>query len=182
MPSARMDRDRSAGAWGWLVFGLLALAPALASVPARAESAAGAELESRRPFPQRESSGRHRAASPEGTGGWWLGTAGIALALALCGGISVVSKRYLPNRGGTGPLRVIGRASLSPKQAVYLVEVGERILILGGGGQGPPSLLGELTDPTERRRFAGPGPRRPSPSVSSPVEPGRFDQRVGDDE
>ena len=99
-----------------------------------------------------------RAASPraaasgarpagESTGGWWYGTAGVALALALIGWGSVASHRYLPRVGsGAVPLRVVGRTSLSPKHTVYLLEVGDRVLILGAGPQGAPSVLGELTD------------------------------------
>ena len=138
----------------------------------------------RRPFPPRGSGpGRRTGAGPEATGGWWIGTAGIALALALCGGISVASRRYLLPRQGTGPLRVVGRTSLSPKHTVYLLEVGDRVLIVGAGAQGPPSLLGELTDPAERDRL-GASPRRPGAPASAPAVPstGRFDRRVGDDE
>jgi flagellar biogenesis protein FliO len=72
----------------------------------------------------------------------------VALALAACGAFSVASRRYLP-QGGAAPLKVVGRANLSPKQAVHLVQVGDRILIVGTGAQGAPTLLGELTDPAE---------------------------------
>src|SRR5918998_1281454 len=87
------------------------------------------------------------------------------LALALFGGISLASRRYLPQREG-GPLRVVGRTSLSPRQTVYLLRVGDRVLLVGAGPQGPPSLLGELTDPAELRRFA---PRQGVPPAPDPV-------------
>lgn len=172
MPSARFRRQGCAGILLVLVFVL-----ALGSGRVRAEPA----TEARRPFPARGSSAGSRAGSPEGSGGWWLGTAGIALGLALCGGISVASKRYLPPRPGTGSLRVIGRASLSPRQAVYLLEVGERILIVGAGAQGPPALLGELTDPADRARFVSPR-RTAAPASATTTSVPRFDQRIGDDE
>ena len=164
------------------------LAPWLSARPVRADrvppttaiAAPAPDAAGRRPFGTREATVR-RSEDSEGTGGWWLGTAGIALALALFGGISLATRRYLPQREG-GPLRVVGRTSLSPKQTVYLLRVGDRVLIVGAGPQGPPSLLGELTDPAELRRFA---PRQGIPPAADPAEPGppsaRFDRRVGDE-
>ena len=78
------------------------------------------------------------------SGGVWLGTAGIAVILASFGAIRLGARSLRP--GDAGPLRVIGRVSLSPRHSVYLLKVGDRVLILGAGGQGPPSLLGELPD------------------------------------
>jgi len=77
------------------------------------------------------------------SGGWWFGTAGIALALAAFGGISVASRRFLP-KSEAGPLRVVGRTSLSPRHTVYLLKAGDRVLIVGTGPQGSPTLLGEM--------------------------------------
>lgn len=172
MPNSRICRQIGAIAGMLLVLG--SVAPA---------AAAEVSTESRRPFPQRSSTVHRGVDGAASSGSWWLGTAGIALALALCGGISVASKRYLPGRTGGGALRVVGRASLSPKQAVYLVAIGERILIVGAGAQGPPSLLGELTDPAERAQFGAAA--RPA-GASVPIGPGartvRFDARLGDDE
>jgi flagellar biogenesis protein FliO len=74
---------------------------------------------------------------------------GIALALAVFGGVSLASRRFLPGRG-TGPLQVVGRTSLSPKHTVYLLRAGDRVLIVGTGSQGAPSLLGEWTGPMDR--------------------------------
>ncbi len=78
---------------------------------------------------------------------------------------------------------MVGRTSLSPKHTVYLLKAGERVLIVGTGAQGPPSLLGELTDPGELRRFAS---ERPDPPAPRPVVPGPstvgFDCQVGADE
>jgi flagellar biogenesis protein FliO len=127
-------------------------------LPPRVASAVSA-LEPRvaaaRPFPPRGSVVRRSPERPEGTGGWWMGTAGIALALAVCGGIS------LATRGGwrwaqvntVGTVRVVGRTSLSPRHTVHLLSVGHRVLIVGTGPQGPPSLLGELTDPDDIDRL-----------------------------
>jgi hypothetical protein len=50
-------------------------------------------------------------------------------------------------------LRVVGRTSLSPRHTVHLLSVGARVLIVGTGPQGAPSLLGELTDPDDLQRL-----------------------------
>lgn len=77
--------------------------------------------------------------------GWWAGTAGMALALAAFGGVSLAMKRWgVPGVHEAGLVRVVGRTSLSPRHAIYLVKVDHRTLLIGTGPQGPPSLLGEL--------------------------------------
>ena len=81
-----------------------------------------------------------------GSGGFWIGTVGIGLALAAFGGLSLAAKRLRPGGADSASLRVVGRASLSPKHAVYLLRAGDRVLIVGTGNGGPPSLLGEMTD------------------------------------
>ena len=135
-----------------------------------------------RPFRPRDAArptpGR-AARAQESSAGWWVGTAGVALALAVCGWVSLASRRYFPAaRGAAVSLRVVGRTSLSPKQSVYLLQVGDRVLIVGAGGQGAPSLLGELDDPEALARLA---PRPPAtPSVRPSLRPGRL-QPEGDD-
>ncbi len=175
MPRTRQRPIAIAGAWA-------ALGLALAPIPSLAEDDPPAlalprpPVDSRLVVPKRPAS---TPGSPSGPGSWWLGTAGIAAALAVFGGASLASKRFLPGRD-SGPLRVVGRTALSPKQSVYLLRVGDRVLILGAGPQGPPSTLGEVTDPAELARLA---PRR---GPRAPVEPARpspaFDHRIGDDE
>jgi hypothetical protein len=115
-------------------------------------------------------------ARPEGQGGWWLGTAGVALALAACGWVSVAARRARPlsgSRPGVGPstLRVLGRTNLSPRHTVYLLEAGDRVLIVGTGPQGAPSLLGELTDAESLGRV----------DDATPARAERFDHRLGDE-
>ncbi len=69
------------------------------SRPARADptrpraALVGPVTPDRHPFPARGSAGRREQGSSEHSGGWWLGTAAIALVLALCGGISVAARR-----------------------------------------------------------------------------------------
>jgi flagellar biogenesis protein FliO len=69
----------------------------------------------------------------------------MALALAICGGGAIVSRRFGP-RVANGAIQVVGRVSLSPKHSVYLLKVGQRVLLVGAGPQGAPALLGELDD------------------------------------
>jgi flagellar protein FliO/FliZ len=93
------------------------------------------------------------APSGEGTrsqaaSGWWLGSAGIALILAVCGAVCVAARKYGPQRS-TSLVQVVGRVSLSPRQAIVLVRAGPRILLIGTGTQGSPTLLGELPDGDE---------------------------------
>jgi flagellar biogenesis protein FliO len=89
------------------------------------------------------------------SGGWWLGTTGIVLALALCGAVSLAARRgwRWPQPQGGSVLRVIGRTRISPRHTVHLLAVGDRVLIVGTGAQGAPALLGELTDPDELQRL-----------------------------
>ncbi len=101
------------------------------------------------PNPSRHPTSRPVGGKPgasTGSGGFWLGSAGVAVALAAFGGLSLATKKLRPSGGDSPTLRVVGRAGLSPKHSVYLLRVGDRVLIVGAGGQGPPSLLGEITD------------------------------------
>jgi hypothetical protein len=164
MQDARFRRVALLGAEVILVVGLLGPRsvqadedlppPRVASVtPVREPGSAPA-----RPFPPRGSVVRRGDPQAEvtPTGGWWLGTTGIALAVVVCGAISVAARRGCrwPQAQSGGVLRVVGRTSLSPRHAVYLLSVGDRVLIVGTGPQGAPSLLGELTDSDELKRLA----------------------------
>jgi flagellar protein FliO/FliZ len=177
MPGTRRLRFRLlAVGWAWLAPGsTIALggeAPPTAAIP-RPEVDALARV----PMLPRV---RPSSTSADPGFGWWLGPAGVAAALAVCGGVSVASRRFLPT-GDSGPIRVIGRSALSPKHSACLLRVGDRVLIVGFGPQGAPSTLGEVTDPAELARLA---PRRPSPtSQAVPARPSTgFDRRIGDDE
>jgi flagellar protein FliO/FliZ len=121
----------------------LASAPAIAEGPA-SPSASDAV---RHPITPHPKIGRSSGSTPASSGAWWAGTAGIALVLAAFGGISVAARRYLP-KTETGSLRVVGRTSLSPKHSVYLLQAGDRVLIVGTGPQGSPTLLGEMPPET----------------------------------
>jgi flagellar biogenesis protein FliO len=172
MPSTRLRPLTIAGAWAALS---LAAAASPADHQPPTAPLGSPPVESRLVVPKRPASSGPAA----GSGGWWLGTAGIAGALAIFGGASLASKRFLPARD-SGPIRVVGRTALSPRHSVYLLRVGDRVLILGTGPQGAPANLGEVTDPAELARLA---PRR---AVAGGTPAARttpaFDQRIGDDE
>jgi len=51
--------------------------------------------------------------------------------------------------GAAGPIQVLATQHLDARSAVYLLEVGERLLVVGAGG-GALSLLAEITSPVER--------------------------------
>jgi flagellar biogenesis protein FliO len=76
---------------------------------------------------------------------WSLGVLALTLALAVCGAIATVVRRLLPSNAPAGAT-VISRMCLSPKHTIYLVQIGQRILVVGTGPQAAPALLSELDD------------------------------------
>ena len=80
------------------------------------------------------------------------------MLLGAVGGLALAARR-LNLRPGSGVLHVVSRVSLSPKHAVYLVCAGGRVLLVGTGPQGAPTLISELDDialtPTEPARGQG---------------------------
>ena len=56
-----------------------------------------------------------------------------------------LQRRFAP-RPGAGALQVISRVGLSPKHTVYLLRAGGRVLLVGTGPQGAPSLISELDE------------------------------------
>jgi hypothetical protein len=91
---------------------------------------------------------------PVGSAGWWLGSTGIALLLAVCGAICALARRYRP-QDSAGLVRVVGRVSLSPRHSIFMVRAGPRVLLVGTGSQGAPCLLGELTEEDQAEAMAG---------------------------
>jgi len=85
-------------------------------------------------------SGLLLAASPSA---WAAGTAdfaGMLLSLLLILGLFVLAawlfKRYLPQAGKSGPVKVVGATMVGPRERVVVVEVEGTWLVLGvGGGQ-----------------------------------------------
>jgi flagellar biogenesis protein FliO len=85
------------------------------------------------------------AARATGSDAWYLGLAVVAALLAAAGGIAFAGRRFGP-RPGAGALHVVSRVSLSPKHAVYLLRAGGRVLLVGTGPQGAPTLISELDE------------------------------------
>lgn len=68
------------------------------------------------------------------------GVAGMLLSLLLILGLFVLAawlfKRYLPQAGKSGPVRLVGATMVGPRERVVVVEVEGTWLVLGvGGGQ-----------------------------------------------
>lgn len=89
-----------------------------------------------------------RTAPSHGPDRSWWGLAGTTGALAICGGIYAVCRRFLPS-SAAGAVRVVSRTSLSPKHSVYVLRIGRRVLLVGTGPQGAPSLITELDELAE---------------------------------
>jgi len=104
-------------------------------------------LPAHHPISRTPATARDGVREPSSTSGFWLSSAGIVVAIAAFGAFSLGAKKLRPG-ADSGPfsLKVVGRTSLSPKHTVYLLKAGNRVLIVGAGGQGPPSLLGELNE------------------------------------
>jgi flagellar biogenesis protein FliO len=81
----------------------------------------------------------------------WLRTLG---ALAVVAGL-IFAARWLLRRGGAsgpagqaGPMEVLARASVAPRQQLLLVRLGKRLVLIGAGG-GTMSTLAEVSDQAE---------------------------------
>lgn len=133
---------------GLLVAAALALAVLAAAVPARAQDGDGVES---RPV-GRSPVENKRVGDADDGGGWaWVRT-GVALVIVVA---LVLAVRWALRRwaGGAAPgegraVEVLSRTSLSTRHRLYLVRMGERLLLVGGGGE-TLTTLAEVTDPDE---------------------------------
>ena len=80
----------------------------------------------------------------------------IAVLLAIGGGLAAAARRISP-RGGAAGLQVVSRVGLSPKHSVYLLRAGARVLLVGTGPQGAPSLISELDEIPQLEPATGQG-------------------------
>ena len=117
---------------------------------------AGAEAPATQSALKKGSSRGSRTPRPASLDGSWWGMAGITLALAVCGGIYAACRRFLP-QSAAGAVQVVSRVSLSPKHSVYMLRIGRRVLLVGTGPQGAPSLIAELDDLPEVEPSLGQG-------------------------
>jgi flagellar biogenesis protein FliO len=146
---------------GWLLLAVLTVL-ALLPVPSQAQAVTDASVqpalavgrgaailapEIRRPD-RSSADGSGRAGSVSGR--WSVLTLATATAALAALGAGV----WLANRGRTlglrpagiaGPdVRVVSRTPLTPRHAIHVVRAGDRLLLLGTGTTGAPTLLGEL--------------------------------------
>jgi flagellar protein FliO/FliZ len=151
---------------------VLAIGPARGEEPGRPPSAAiGGAVGARHPI-ARPGAGRGAGLERSGaTGGWGFGWIGVGLVLAACGIAGVVARRgQRAVRDTTAQgLRVVGRTPLGPRHAVYLVRAGDRLLLVGTGAQGPPSLLGELEDSEIKAARDDAGAAPPPRTIPTPA-------------
>jgi len=81
-------------------------------------------------------------------GGFVVGSLAV---VALLGGALLILRRFGKNSrflGAGGPIRVLARKPLGPKQEVFLVEVGTRIVMIGSTRE-HLTALGEFSGPDE---------------------------------
>ena len=76
---------------------------------------------------------------------WSVGILGITVALAVCGAIATVIRRLAPSNVPVAAT-VISRMCLSPKHTLYVVQIGQRMLLVGTGPQAAPAVLSELDE------------------------------------
>lgn len=85
------------------------------------------------------------------------GVAGMVFSLVLILGLFVLAawllKRYLPQMGKMGPVKVIGTTMVGPRERVVVVEVEDTWLVLGVGG-GQVRTLHTLSKPQETGKNA----------------------------
>lgn len=81
-------------------------------------------------------------------GGFVIGSLAV---VALLGGALLILRRFGRNSrflGAGGPIRVLARKPLGPKQEIFLVEVGTRVIMVGSTRE-QLTALGEFTGPDE---------------------------------
>jgi|GEM_PF-6880943 len=147
-----------------LAAALLSAAPGTGAAPAAgpaspaARSSAGGAA-TRALAPRQEGPESRRIGESRGAGdlGGWLRTlAAMAGVVALIFIARAVLRRFTPAgrpAHRAGPIEVIAHATLGPRQQVWLVRLGTRLVLVGSGPQGAMSALAEVTDTDEAERL-----------------------------
>ncbi|MFO0948587.1 MAG: flagellar biosynthetic protein FliO [Planctomycetota bacterium] len=83
---------------------------------------------------------------------WWVTTAlGLIVVLAVIFAAGRALRSVVPGMGGlemSGPIHVLHRTFITPKQSACLIRCGDRILLIGLSGDRMQTLA-EITDPKE---------------------------------
>lgn len=84
------------------------------------------------------------------TPSYLTGLGALAIVLVLIAVVAWAVKRWMPvgRGGGSGVLRIVGRASLSTKHTIALVQLGRRFVMVGVAGDRVAALC-EVSDPDE---------------------------------
>ncbi len=81
------------------------------------------------------------------------GVAGMLVSLTVILGLFVLAawlvKRYVPQVGKTGPVKIVGATMVGPRERVVVVEVENTWLVLGVGG-GQVRILHTFPKPGDR--------------------------------
>jgi flagellar biogenesis protein FliO len=93
----------------------------------------------------------------------------LIVALVTAGGVWVLRRN--PNMkkyfGGAGVVRVLTRTYLGSKTSVYLLKVGDRVVLVGSAPSGLTALT-EITNPTEVTRLIAETESKPAKAEAEP--------------
>lgn len=91
-----------------------------------------------------------KEASSNSYGAWGQLLLAMAIVVGLIVALGWLVKRLGGGKGlhNTGALKLIARANLSPKHQMFLVRMGDRLVLIGAGPQGL-ATLSEITDAAE---------------------------------
>ena len=78
------------------------------------------------------------------SGSYLIQTAAILLGVVALAVAVIYGARRMGIGSAGGPLRLLGRLPLEPRRSVYLVQVGERVFVVGSSESGL-AALGEMT-------------------------------------
>lgn len=157
------------------------------SMPVTAPAGPGGS-DTRPVAPRRDDDAEDRAVGSDGgkgLGGSVLRTVlALGVVVALIFVLRFVLRRFGPGRQGRGrggPMTVLARTSVSPRQQMLLVRLGRRLVLVGSGPEGMVSLA-EVRDADEVaelvRLAQGPGAPVDADLAADerPPEPGREDR------
>lgn len=102
-----------------------------------------------------------RDAAGDGSG-WARTLLALGLVVALVFVVRHVLRRFGPGApaGNRRAVQVVSRVSVSPRQQLVLVRLGERLLLIGSGADGMRTLA-EVTDPDEVAALTGAAAKTP---------------------